>query len=89
MKFTRDHLKRFGVCLAVAFSASSIEAYFGAPIWHSFIAGFIAGAAICVGKEYDDHCAPGNRWDWSDIATDMVGASVGSILGSAISLLNQ
>ena len=89
MKIQQDHIKHFGVCLAVAFSASSIEAGFGASYGQSFVAGIIAGGAIGVGKEYGDMCAPGYKWDWSDIAADMAGAVIGSALGSLLSLLNH
>lgn len=89
MKFQQDHIKHFGVCLAVALSASSIEAGCGASFGLSFVAGIIAGGAIGVGKEYGDMCAPGNKWDWKDIAADIVGAVVGSALGSLFSLLNH
>lgn len=89
MKIQQDHLKHFVVCLVVAFSASSIEAGCGASFIQSFVAGIIAGGAIGVGKEYGDHCAPGNKWDWSDITADVIGAVVGSALGSLFSLLNH
>ena len=89
MKIQQDHLKHFGICLVVAFSASSIEAGCGASCSQSFVAGIIAGGAIGVGKEYGDHCAPGNKWDWSDITADVIGAVVGSALGSLFSLLNH
>lgn len=89
MKIQKDHIKHFYVCLTIAFSASSIEAGCGATYAQSFVAGIIAGGAIGVGKEYGDHCAPGNKWDWSDIAADMAGAVIGSALGSLFSLFNQ
>ncbi|WP_289744560.1 hypothetical protein [uncultured Duncaniella sp.] len=89
MKIRQDHIKHFGVCLAVALSASSIEAGFGASYGQSLVAGIIAGGAIGVGKEYGDKCAPGNKWDRSDIAADMAGAVIGSALGSLYSLLNH
>ncbi len=89
MKIQQDHLKHFCVCLAVAFTASSIEACCGASYPQSFVAGIIAGGAIGVGKEYGDKCAPGNKWDWSDIAADTVGAVIGSALGSMFSLLKH
>lgn len=89
MKIQPDHIKHFGVCLAVAFSASSIEAGFGASYGQSFVAGLIAGGAIGVGKEYGDIFAPGNKWDWSDISADMVGSIIGAALGSLLSLTNH
>lgn len=77
----------FGACAAVAFSASSIEAGCGASYGQSFVAGLIAGGAIGVGKEYGDKCAPGNRWDWADIAADVAGSVVGAAMGSLFSLI--
>lgn len=89
MKIQPDHIKHFCVCVAVALTASSIEASFGASYWQSFTAGVIAGGAIGVGKEYGDKCAPGNKWDWNDISVDMIGAICGAAIGSLFSLLNH
>lgn len=89
MKIQQDHIKHFVACYVIAFVASSIESGCGASYILSLIAGIIAGGAIGVGKEYGDHCAPGNKWDWSDIAADMAGAISGAALGSLFSLLNQ
>lgn len=89
MKIQQDHFKHFTVCLAVAFTASSIEAGCGASYGQSLISGVIAGGAIGVGKEYGDKCSPGNKWDWSDIVADMAGAVIGAALGSLFSLVNH
>jgi hypothetical protein bacD2_23024 len=89
MKIQPDHLKHFAVCVAIALIASAIESWCGASYIQSFVAGIIAGGAIGVGKEYGDRCAPGNKWDWSDIAADMVGAVVGASLGSLLSAINH
>lgn len=89
MKLLQGHYKHFGVCLIVAFTASFIEAECGASYWQAFVAGIIAGGAIGVGKVYGDKCAPGNKWDWSDIIADMAGAVIGSAIGSLFSLLNN
>lgn len=88
MKISQDKIKHFTVCFAVAFIASSVEAGCGASYMHALIAGIIAGGAIGVGKEYGDKCAPGNKWDWYDIAADMSGAVSGAVLGSIFSIIN-
>lgn len=87
MRIRQDHIKHFCVCFVVAVVASAIEAGFGASYWQSLIAGLIAGGAIGVGKEYGDHCAPNNKWNWSDIVADMAGAVIGSAIGSLFSML--
>lgn len=88
MEIKKDKIKHFFACLAVALMASFIEAVFGAPYLLSIVAGIIAGCAIGIGKEYGDKCAPGNKWDWYDIAADAAGAIIGAALGSLFSLIN-
>lgn len=86
MSLQRDKIKHFAVCLAVSFAAASIECCCGAHYIYAAFAGLVAGIAIGVGKEYGDHCAPGNRWSWSDIIADALGAVCGAALGSLFSL---
>lgn len=82
-----DKMKHFLACCAVAALASSLEAGAGASPLLSAMAGFLSGTAIGVGKEYGDRCAPGNRWDWSDIAADVAGSLAGACVGAIVSLL--
>lgn len=89
MKIPKDKIKHFTVCFLVAFTASAAESWCGASYLHSAMAGFIAGEAIGVGKEYGDKCAPGNRWDWQDILADTAGAAFGCIAGSLFALFNH
>ncbi|ROT10452.1 hypothetical protein ED388_04845 [Muribaculaceae bacterium Isolate-007 (NCI)] len=89
MKIQQDKIKHFTVCFIVASIASSVEALCGATYLLSAVAGVIAGGAIGVGKEYGDKCSPGNKWDWNDIAADMIGSVIGSALGSLFSLINN
>lgn len=86
MRIKQDQLKHFGVCFAVAFTTSSIEAGCGASYGQSFVAGIIAGGAIGVGKEYGDKCSPVNKWSWNDIWSDMAGSIVGAAIGALLSL---
>lgn len=84
MKIQQDKIKHFAACFAVALTASATEAAIGATALHSAAAGFMAGIAIGVGKEYGDRCAPGNRWDWADLAAD----TLGSVFGAAGAILS-
>ena len=84
MKIATDKVKHFFFFVAISFTASTVE--FGAEYHNAWIAGFIAGMAIGVGKEYGDSCAHGNKWDWSDIGADVVGSIIGATLGSMFTL---
>lgn len=86
MPLSRDKAKHFAVCMAVSFTASTIEGCGGATYVYAAFAGLVAGIAIGVGKEYGDHCAPGNHWSWNDILADALGAVFGATLGSLFSL---
>lgn len=67
-----------GLLCAVALrlqGVAGVDCYCGV-----MLAGFLGGLAAGVGKEYGDECAEGNRWDWGDVAADIVGAIIGSSL---------
>lgn len=87
MKFNRDSIKHIIACFVVSLAASVMEAACGANYPTSWLAGFIAGMAIGVGKEYGDKCAQGNYWDWWDIAADAIGSFAGASLGSFLTLI--
>lgn len=83
----RDKVLHFGACAAVALVAAAVQALLGAGYAQCLAAGLMAGVAIGAGKEYGDRCAPGNRWDWADIAADAAGAMSGSIAGTFVSFI--
>lgn len=87
MKIPQDKIKHFCACAILAFSVSAIESCLGAQYHNAWLAGFIAGIAIGVGKEYGDKCAEGNEWDWLDIVADSIGSIIGASLGSVLSWL--
>lgn len=87
MRIDTDNMKHLIACAVVAFVVAAIEALLGCAYILSCLAGFIAGIAIGVGKEYGDHCAPGNRWSWGDILMDSIGSLIGALIGSLFSLL--
>lgn len=59
----------------VVTSCEELMEHLFAPVWFSGVA---CALAMGVGKEYGDECAEGNKWDWNDIAADIVGAIIGS-----------
>ena len=89
MKIINDKIKHLLACAIVSFTGSSIESFCGAEYHNAWLAGFLAGMAIGVGKEYGDHCSPGNKWDWQDIGADTFGSVIGATLGSMFSLLKH
>ena len=89
MKIANDKIKHFLACASVSLIASSIESACGAEYPNAWLAGFLAGMAIGIGKEYGDHCAPDNKWDWIDIGTDTLGSAIGAMFGSLFSLLKH
>ena len=84
-----DKIKHFGACMAVSATAAAIEGGGGATPLQAAAAGFMAGMAIGVGKEYGDSCAPGNRWSWGDIAADAAGAAAGAAAFLCVGLIAQ
>lgn len=89
MKIANDKIKHLLACASVSFTASSMESACGAEYHNAWLAGFLAGMAIGVGKEYGDQCAPGNKWNWLDIGADALGSAIGATLGSLFSLLKH
>lgn len=75
-----DPMKHTAACALVALTASGVLAGAGAGAAAVWLGGFMAGMAIGIGKEYGDHCAAGNRWDWADIAFDALGATAGATI---------
>jgi uncharacterized protein YfiM (DUF2279 family) len=88
MKVASDKIKHLVVCVIVGFMASALEAAYGANYTQSFFAGYMAGIAIGVGKEYGDKCNPYNKWDWQDIGADALGSIVGAAVGALVSLIH-
>lgn len=87
VKIPSDKIKHFAVCMLVSLSVSLLEMLIGARFAQYAIAGFSAGVAIGIGKEYGDHCAAGNKWDWYDLIADTLGAIVGFSILSLLDLL--
>ena len=93
----KDKILHFGVCALVALVATMILAGcvrieqcmavlgdLGAYDGTCSSGGFLCGVCIGVGKEYGDKVNPYDGWDWYDLFADIVGASVGAVIGMLI-----
>lgn len=81
----RDKKIHFAVCLVIAFIVSFALGIIGDGALYASLSGFIAAMGTGIGKEVGDYYAPGNKWDWLDIAADAIGA----VIGCAIALLQM
>lgn len=82
-----DKTKHFLVCAAISVTACAISAILGTGPAQTAAAGLMCGVSAGAGKEYGDRCAPGNRWDWADMAFDIAGAVAGAAVGAAFPLI--
>lgn len=75
-----DKLQHFLVCAAIAAVMAAMMLLTGATVTQTAIASVGAAMAAGLGKEYGDRCAIGNHWDWVDLAADLAGAVVGTVV---------
>lgn len=75
-----DKLLHFLVCAAIAALTGILMMLVGATVVQTAIASVGAAMAAGLGKEYGDRCAIGNHWDWVDLAADLAGAVVGTVV---------
>lgn len=81
MNIAKDKLQHLITCAIVAAAIATLVACTGAPPLPSCTAGFLGATACGLGKEYGDSKAYGNTWSWPDIAADVAGAVIGSLVG--------
>jgi len=78
MKIGKDKILHALVCMAAVFACGI------ATFWISKDASFASGIGLAIGlgfgKEYGDSKASGNKWDWLDIAADLIGTIIGAAL---------
>lgn len=76
-----DKVKHFGVSAAIAAASAVVFMAFHVGALVACVGGFMCAVFCGIGKEYGDHAAPGNRWDWYDMLADVMGAAVGCCAG--------
>ena len=67
-----DHKKHFIICALATLLAFGLYAPF-VPFWYVFSMCPMLGLGLGIGKEYGDSQASGDKWDWTDIAADILG----------------
>lgn len=75
-----DKLQHFLICAAIAAVMAAVMRLTGATVVQTAIASVDTSMAAGLGKEYGDRCAIGNHWDWVDLAADLAGAVVGTVV---------
>lgn len=91
----KDKILHFGVCALVAFvsvialsACVRIEHFVSGNCEYCkgacVLGGFLCGVYLGVGKEYGDKVNPYDGWDWYDLLADIVGATVGAVIGMLI-----
>lgn len=81
-----DKVLHFAFCCACAIIVSTFIAHFCTSPTPAILAGFFAGTALGIGKEFGDYRAEDNTWSNNDLLFDIAGAVVGS-LGGFVQLL--
>lgn len=77
----KDKTLHFLVCAAAAFTAAIFVANAGSGALGACLAGFFAGAALGLGKEYGDSQCENNHFDTKDLLADLAGAATGCLAG--------
>lgn len=75
-----DKLQHFLVCAFIAAMMAAVMRLTGATFTQTAIASVGAAMAAGLGKEYGDKNAAGNHWCWVDLAADLAGAVVGTVV---------
>ena len=81
-----DKVLHFAFCCACAIIVSTFIAHFCTSPTPAILAGFFAGTALGIGKEFGDYRTEDKNWSNHDLLFDLLGATIGS-LGGFVQLL--
>ncbi len=73
-----DKKLHFGCSFIIAALAGLAGNVLGMTWLQAFYTGFGISIAAGFGKEYGDKINPANKWDWSDVLADAIGAGLGA-----------
>lgn len=79
MRIGRDKWLHGLCCCSAAVVVGCLMRLAGSPALACVTAAVCGGLLLGLGKEYGDHAAPGNRWDWGDVVADLAGALCGGL----------
>lgn len=77
----KDKTLHLLVCAAASATASIFVANAGSGALGACLAGFFAGSALGLGKEYGDSRCDNNHFGFKDLLADLAGAAIGCLAG--------
>lgn len=85
-KIEADKLMHFGFSMGISIITGLVGVLLGMNWYQTLYIGFTTGLAAGLGKEYGDKMNPNNKWDWSDVLADGLGALTGSAAAMVVGL---
>lgn len=81
---SKDFYMHIFMCAIVAVIIATVLVHLSVGRPAPAIVGAFMGTVACgLGKEFGDSRAPGNKWSWTDVTADVIGAAIGAQMGWA------